>query len=67
MSEKEYKRIKASEKATKDKNVSRWLRVLMLRYEGSTTTEAAEAGQEVTAICRLTDDLLKSITCRHWI
>ena len=31
---------------TRDKNVSRRLRVLMMRYEGNTTEEA---GQEVTA------------------
>lgn len=43
ISEEEYQRIKAAEKATKDKNVSRRLRVLMLRYEGKTTTEAAKA------------------------
>ena len=43
LKEEEYKRIREAEKATKDKNVSRRLRVLMLRYEGSTTTEAAKA------------------------
>ena len=43
ISEEEYQGIKAAEKATKDKNVSRRLRVLMLRFEGSTTTEAAKA------------------------
>ena len=34
ITEAEYKAIKAKESATKDKNISRRLRVLMLRYEG---------------------------------
>lgn len=41
--EEEYKRIQEAEKGTKDKNVSRRLRALMLRYEGKTTTEVAKA------------------------
>ncbi|MEI3406423.1 MAG: hypothetical protein V8Q79_07575 [Christensenellales bacterium] len=34
ITEAEYEEIKAKESATKDKNISRRLRVLMLRYEG---------------------------------
>ena len=41
--EEEYKRMQEAEKATRDKNVSRRLRALMLRYEGNTTTEVAKA------------------------
>lgn len=54
--EEEYQRIKVAEKATKDKNISRRLRVLMLRYEGYTTTEAAKATGmsrvNVSVVCR---------------
>ena len=56
MNEEEYKRIQEAEKATKDKNVSRRLRVLMLRYEGNTTTEVAKATGmsrvNVSVICK---------------
>lgn len=38
----EYEQIKAAEKATKDKRISRQLRVLMLRYEGKSNPEIAE-------------------------
>lgn len=38
----EYEAIKAKEAATKDKNISRRLRVLMLRYEGKKLPEIAE-------------------------
>lgn len=38
----EYEAIKAKEAATKDKNISRRLRVLMLRYEGKKLHEIAE-------------------------
>ena len=41
--EEEYKRIQEAEKRTKDKNVGRRLRALMLRYEGNTTTEVVKA------------------------
>ncbi len=37
----EYEKIKAAERATKDKNVSRRLSVLILRYEGHTQKEIA--------------------------
>ena len=56
LSEEEYQAIKAAEKATKDKNVSRRLRVLMLRHEGNTTTEAGKATGmsrvNVSLVCR---------------
>ena len=38
----EYEQIKATEKATKDKRISRQLKVLMYRYEGKTNPEIAE-------------------------
>ena len=37
----EYEAIKEAERATEDKNVSKRLRVLMLRYEGYTAIETA--------------------------
>ena len=37
----EYEEIKAKEAATKDKNISRRLQVLMLRYEGKKVAEIA--------------------------
>ena len=43
ITEAEYKAIKEAERMTRDKNVSRRLRVLMMRYEGNTTEEAAKA------------------------
>ena len=43
ITEAEYKAIKKAERETRDKNVSRRLRVLMMRYEGNTTEEAAKA------------------------
>ena len=39
ITEAEYEEIKAKESATKDKNISRRLRVLMLRYEGKKVEE----------------------------
>ena len=39
ITEAEYKTIKAKEAATKDKNISRRLQVLMLRYEGKKLSE----------------------------
>ena len=39
ITEAEYEAIKAKESATKDKNISRRLRVLMLRYEGKKVEE----------------------------
>ena len=52
----EYEQIKTAEKGTKDKNVSRRLRVLMMRYEKCTTAEIAKATGmsrvNVSLICR---------------
>ena len=42
MREEEYEAIKATERATGDKNVSKRLRVLMLRYEGYSAKEVAK-------------------------
>ena len=42
MSEEEYEAIKAAERATEDKNVSKRLRVLMLLYEGYRAIEVAK-------------------------
>ena len=39
ITEAEYEAIKAKESKTKDKNISRRLRVLMLRYEGKKLDE----------------------------
>ena len=38
----EYERIKAAEKGTQDKRLSRQLKVLMLRYEGKSNPEIAQ-------------------------
>lgn len=38
----EYETIREAEKATKDKNVSRRLRVIMMRYEGYSAAETAK-------------------------
>ena len=43
ITEGEYIAIKKAERETREKKVSRRLRVLMMRYEGSTTEEAAKA------------------------
>ena len=42
ISKEEYEALQAAEKATKDKNVSRRLRVLMLCYEGYSAIETAK-------------------------
>ena len=42
ITEAEYKAIKAKESATKDKNINRRLRVLMLRYEGKKVEEIGQ-------------------------
>ena len=39
ITEEEYKAIKAKEATIRDKKISRWLQVLMLRYEGKTVEE----------------------------
>ena len=41
ISEEEYQEIKAREKATRDKRISKRLKVLMLRYEGKSNPEIA--------------------------
>ena len=54
ISKEEYEAIKRAEKETKDKNVSRRLRVLMLRYEGHKVSEIAEmTGMRVNSISQL--------------
>lgn len=54
ISEEEYKAIKQAEKETNDKNVSRRLRVLMLRYEGQKVAKIAEmVGMRVNSISQL--------------
>ena len=42
MTEEEYKKVAALEKETKDKNISRRLKVLMMRYEGFKAKEIAD-------------------------
>ncbi len=42
INETEYKAIQAAEKETKDKNVSRRLRILMMSYEGYSAAETAK-------------------------
>ena len=42
ISKEEYEAIKAAEKATQDKQISRKLRALMLRYEGLTNDEVGK-------------------------
>ena len=42
ISKEEYEQIKAAEKRTQDKRLSRQLKVLMLRYEGKSNPEIAE-------------------------
>ena len=41
ISEEEYQEIKAREKETRDKRISKRLKVLMLRYEGKSNPEIA--------------------------
>ena len=42
ITEEEYEQIKAAERATQDKRISRQLKALMLRYEGKSNSEIAE-------------------------
>ena len=52
--EKEYERIRETEKQTKDKRVSRRLRILMMRYEGYKVREIAEImGMRINSISQL--------------
>ena len=54
MKEEEYEAVKAAEKETKDKNTSRRLRVLMMRYEGYKVREIAEiTGMRINSISQL--------------
>ena len=54
VSTEEYEAIKQAEKETKDKNISRRLRVLMLRYEGWKVREIAEMlGMRINSISQL--------------
>ena len=41
ISEEEYQEIKAREKETRDKRVSKRLKVLMLRYEGKVSARSS--------------------------
>ena len=56
ITEAEYEAIKAKESATKDKNISRRLLVLMLRYEGKKVEEIAGMlklhKESITQMCR---------------
>jgi len=54
ISEEEYKEIQQAEEETNDKNVSRRLRVLMLRYEGQKVAKIAEmVGMRMNSISQL--------------
>lgn len=54
ISQEEYQAVKAAEKETKDKNVSRRLRVIMMRYEGYKVREIAEVtGMQINSISQL--------------
>ena len=50
----EYEAIKQAEKETRDKNISRRLRILMMRYEGHKVREIAElTGMRINSISQL--------------
>ena len=52
--EEEYRSIQEAEKATKEKNVSRRLRILMMRYEGYKVREIAQiTGMGINSISQL--------------
>ena len=54
MNNEEYEAVKAAEKETKDKNTSRRLRILMMRYEGYKVREIAEiTGMRINSISQL--------------
>ena len=60
ISKEEYERIVAAEKATKDKRISRKLRVLMLRYEGyDNQTIANRTGISSTRVVHLVGEYFK--------
>ena len=54
ISEEEYKELCRIEKATKDKNISQRLKVVMMRYEGKKVREIGEAlGLNQNSISRI--------------
>jgi transposase len=54
LSQEEYEQIRRAERRTRDKNVSRRLRVLMLRYEGRALSEiAAKMGMQINSISQM--------------
>jgi transposase len=54
ISEEEYKAIKQAEKETNDKNISRRLRVLMLRHDGYKAREVAKmVGMRLNSVSQL--------------
>ena len=54
ISEEEYRTIQEAEKETKDKNVSRRLHILMMRYEGYKVREIAQImGMQINSISQL--------------
>ena len=54
MSKEEFEAVKAAEKETKDKNTSRRLRILMMRYEGYKVREIAKiTGMRINSISQL--------------
>ena len=60
ISEEEYQRITVAEKATQDKQISRKLRVLILRYEGMDNQTIAEhTGMSKTRVTHLVTEYKK--------
>ena len=60
ISEEEYQRITVAEKATQDKQISRKLRVLILRYEGMDNQTIAEhTGMSQTRVTHLVTEYKK--------
>ena len=54
ISREEYEAIKEAEKETKDKNTSRRLRILMMRFEGYKVRQIAEiTGMRINSISQL--------------
>ena len=54
LTQEEYEQIRRAEKQTKDKNASRRLRVLMLRYEGHGLAEIATTmGMQINSISQM--------------
>ena len=54
MSKEEYEAVKVAEKETKDKKISRRLRILMMRYEGYKVRQIAEiTGMRINSISQL--------------